>query len=163
MNLYDLLLRMFGWNDSNCRERQLQSLRIKDKLGGGSDDSLDKVWVPTADDLERASRAKEESLEKRLFYERSDQRITKWLKAGAVPIQRTVDEVVHQKLLDEMREQIWPEGTVKEQEVEWNRRLLGKRYVAPREMVPDGFTEEDRKSTRLNSSHSGESRMPSSA
>ena len=26
-----------------------------------------------------------------------------------------------------------------------------------------GFAEEDRKSTRLNSSHSGESRMPSSA
>ena len=43
---------------------------------------------------------------------------------------------------------------------EWMRRLL-----LPKSMSPDIHVrlEEDRKSTRLNSSHSGQSRMPSSA
>ena len=42
-----------------------------------------------------------------------------------------------------------------------NFRLLGLYILEPAEPVPP--MSEDRKSTRLNSSHSGQSRMPSSA
>ena len=37
------------------------------------------------------------------------------------------------------------------------------KHVSPIMVVPSEYESKDRKSTRLNSSHSGESRMPSSA
>ena len=45
-----------------------------------------------------------------------------------------------------------------------NQRLILQKYVAERGWnLVDEYVDEDRKSTRLNSSHESESRMPSSA